>query len=326
MRFRFLAAPVVVVLMTSCGTSSVEPVDDRTEDAAPPALTSMEIGLPTTAMTRTGDGAQAWVRTDDQYGQHYDTTVTWSSSDSTTATVGGKGFLTVLSSGSVSITARAGQLEASQDLTIDLSDPADESRVWEAYCLIRDSLESYAPGLSSCVDARLWAWNEDGGKDIVLEVRNLQGSLGGKYDTATRAFLTDIGLIALGESLIQSVSNVDVRTAGAVEKKGAPIWPLTAANDKSFRFSSGLHGVLTGCGRTGLYVPQSEYRNCVTEGVDGHLRFSFHVATAGWPVEAMGLIVNLRFENEAGNTQMFCNGSNGKSCLELSIVDVHPSG
>ncbi len=331
MKIRSVAVFVLATLMASCGASSTEMESppgkkDEPEVAAPPTLTSVEIGFDSMAVTRTGNGRQAWVRTDDQFGQHYDTTITWSSSDSTVAPIGSRGYMTALSNGTVTITARAGQLEASKALTVDIAEPADEERVWEAFCIIRDSFESYAPGLSGCIDARLWSWASDGGRDVVLEVRNLQGSLGGKYDTATRSFLTDIGLIAGGSAQIHSVTNVSVGTPGAVEKRGTPAWALESVTDKSVRFATGLLSPLSGCGRTGLYEPQSEYRTCIPEGVDGHVRIGFHFQVTGWSLEGTGLIVNLRMENQLGNTQVFCNGPNSKTCLDLTLAEVRAGG
>jgi hypothetical protein len=98
--------------------------------------------------------------------------------------------------------------------------------------------------LRACISVRAWAWDEDDGKRLVFEVRNLQGSLGGHYDTAHRFSLHGLGLAVGGDYGDALVRPLEVSTRGAVREVGTPRWSLQTLIETDIQWSAFLSGAV----------------------------------------------------------------------------------
>jgi hypothetical protein len=114
--------------------------------------------------------------------------------------------------------------------------------------------------LRACISVRAWAWDEDDGKRLVFEVRNLQGSLGGHYDTAHRFSLHGLGLAVGGDyyrTCAREGTDGVVRFSLATDSKA---WTLEASElsiggnigDPDVGFNFSCREAAPGCGTVEL--------------------------------------------------------------------------
>ena len=192
-------------------------------------------------------------------------------------------------------------------LTVDVDrDPTSgiDVRRWSEFCMFGDSIPSPQPGITACIELEATVWDEGQIRRVVLEVRNLNGSLGSDPAESVAFDLRRFGL-RLPADLTASPTLLAKRRNGSVEIIGDPFLIALAERQTDVAIHEGHLSSILGC-QTPVRGGLGHYRTCDPTGLTGSVRFDLEVADISWTLAEARAIMTVHVPSSFSGQSIWC--------------------